>query len=189
VSERSTTDIVDDIVDNLRPLKRGVRGREVAKAALLHIKIVRDVAAHFAQFGPAAVIRERAADAVAALVALEKALPHSTDTVSVCASCGWETPRSWFDFASTRERIELMQHIIGPDPRMNTLHWLCAHQAIGLVNEFSEKPTVTTEAGDVHSIAQLLSEAVTGTQSSQVGLLWTVRKVMKWRQAEPRTTN
>jgi hypothetical protein len=112
MSGRSTTDIAADIVHALRSLKRGVRNQEATRAVLSHIKIARDGGAYLAQTKLAVDIRKRAAKAAAALAALEKVLPRSIGTIDAQSSC--ETPRGGYDFASTREQIERLQHITGP---------------------------------------------------------------------------
>jgi hypothetical protein len=157
------TDIADNIIPWLRPLKPGDLNTHVAKMVNLRINMIREGEAHFAQFERPAIIREKAAAAFAALTALEKALPCPTDIVG-----------------RTREWIEPLQDVAGPDPRTNTLHWQCALHAFLLVREFSEKKAVTTQGGNVHSIAILLHEAIAGTQSPDAGLLRSVRKVTRW---------
>jgi hypothetical protein len=181
---RPPADIAEDIVFELRPLRRLKRGEvrpEPASAIAQHIEIINRAVADWARIGAVGVIRKRAARAVRALAALEEVCP------TPAAGC-----RQLFfgvDLQRVREQIELLmpktkkkpKQIEGPDPRANNLHWLCAHQAIVLIEQFSRKPPVTTAGGNTHLVAKLLFEAVTGKPTSDSGLVKALKKVKKWR--------
>jgi hypothetical protein len=160
---RSQADIADDIASELRPLKRGAVRPEPAISQ--HIEIINKIVADYARIGAAADIRQRAARAVRALADLEEVFPGILE----------------FNFRSVRRAIELLMYIKGPDRRANNLHWLCAHQAIVLIEEFSKTPPSQAAGGNAHLVAQLLFEAVTGKPSSDFGLLKALKKVLKWR--------
>ena len=114
-ARRSQADIADDIVFELRPLRRLKRDEvrpEPAIAISQHIETINKIVAAWARIGAVGVIRKRAARAVRALAALEKVCPI-------------------LDVRLALERIELLMHkdIEVPDPR-GKLHWMCAHSAI-----------------------------------------------------------
>jgi hypothetical protein len=81
--------------------------------------------------------------------------------------------------------IEPLTHLDGPDPRLDALQWLCAHQACVLIEELSKKPVVQTWRGNAHAIARALFEAVTGKPASASGLLQAVRKAKRFRDGDP----
>jgi hypothetical protein len=64
----------------------------------------------------------------------------------------------------------------GPDPRFSYLDWICAHQARVLIATYSPQRPVTTRDGNVHQMAQLLRESVTGKQGTEAGLLKAVKQ-------------
>ena len=175
-ARRPPADIADDIVFELRPLRRLKRGEvrpEPAIAISKHIEEINHAVADYARFGAVgavAVIRKRAARAVRALAALEKVCPI-------------------LDVRLAHERIELLTYTTklalgkkGREPRANNhLHWMCAHQAIILIEQFSKKPPVTSAGGNAHLVAKLLFEAVTGKPCSDSGLVKALKKVKKWR--------
>jgi hypothetical protein len=179
---RSQADIADDIVFELRPLRRLKRGEVRPEPAIAqHIEIINKVVAGWARIGTVAVIRKRAARAVRALAALEEVCPTQP--------AGGRQLFGGVDVHHVRKQIESLTYATklalgkkGREPRAsNNLHWMCAHQAIVLIEQFSKKPPVTRPGGNAHSVAKLLFEAVTGTPCSDSGLVKAVKKVKKWR--------
>ena len=146
---RSQADIADDIVFELRPLRRLKRDEvrpEPAIAISQHIETINKIVAAWARIGAVDVIRKRGARAVRALAALEKVCPI-------------------LDVRLARERIWLLMYTTklalgkkGREPRANNhLHWLCTHQAITLIEQFSKRPPVTTAGGNAHLIGSCFS--------------------------------
>ena len=168
--KRPRDGIVADVADQLRPWKKGKPEIEINLAIGLHIDLVRRLAGDIQKVTSAASIRKKASDASRALLALERALPGGRidDT----------------DYVQVRKRTELLTKVEGPAPQFDALGWLCAHQAIVIVNELSAKKPVTSQAGNVHLIAQLISEAVTGDALSGSELLRAVKDVTKWRKLD-----
>jgi hypothetical protein len=70
----------------------------------------------------------------------------------------------------------------GPDKRFGVLQWLCAHQACVLIEQFSQKAPVGTQDGNLHSIAQLIREAVTGHPGSSTDTLRACKSVLRFRR-------
>jgi hypothetical protein len=161
MERRPRAEIVDDIVAQLRPLKRGV---DAARADILvNIEKIVPMIASTRVWNTA--VRRKAARATNAL-ALEKDIPAF----------------GGFDFGIVRTALEGIAYSKGPDPRFSYLHWICAHQSCVLAESHSKKPPVTSENGNLHLVAQLFFEAVTGEPSSKTGLLRAVKKVKNWRE-------
>jgi hypothetical protein len=70
----------------------------------------------------------------------------------------------------------------GPDRRLDTLQWLCAHTACVLVEQYSDNEPTTTPLGPAHAIAQMLCEAITGEPQSDASCLKALRSVITWRK-------
>src|SRR5262249_2915811 len=49
-----------------------------------------------------------------------------------------------------------------PDARFDELAWVCAFQAVLLVEQFSKKPPASTEDGNIHRITRLIYRSVSG---------------------------
>jgi hypothetical protein len=75
---------------------------------------------------------------------------------------------------------------VSDGPEHDVLGWLCANQAHALVRQFSRKDPVSTQNGNVHTIAQFIFEAVTGKAPSDNGLLQAVRRVVRSWKPDPR---
>jgi hypothetical protein len=185
-ARRSPADIADDIVFELRPLRRLKRGEvrpEPAIAISQHIEIINHCVASWARIGAVDVIRKRAARAVRALAALEKVCPKPPAGIRA------QPVFYGVDLHHVRKQIELMTYATkrapgkkGREPRANNnLHWMCAHSAIVLIEQFSKNPPVTSAGGNAHLVAKLLFEAVTGKPCSDSGLVKALKKVKKWR--------
>lgn len=65
------------------------------------------------------------------------------------------------------------------DKRRNLLMEFCADQAIELVKTFSSDPPVSTAFGNVHSIAQFIFEAATGEPPAGTSLLKACQKALR----------
>jgi hypothetical protein len=170
MTSRKDSKIIAEIADQLKPWKKGKTAAEINSAASQHIVIVRKVAEHMNKQGSAAQIRETAEDARRALSALERVLPGGFYDI---------------DFAHVRKRVELLtKEVKGRATQFDDVGWLCANQAAVLVTELSANKPVTFQQGNVHNIAQLISEAVTGTipKKDSTQLLRAVKAVAKWRQ-------
>jgi hypothetical protein len=161
-------EIIEDIAAELRPWKKGKAEAEINEAVSQTIGLARRLAPDADKLSNAARIRKTAEDARRAFLALESVLPGG----------GFYD----IDFAHVRKRIEFLTHVEGPAPQSDPLGWLYAHQADQLVIELSAKKPVTSQAGNVHNIAQLLSEAVTGVPLNGSELLRAVKAVTNSRR-------
>jgi hypothetical protein len=153
--------IIAAIVKQLRPHKHDVD--EVTMRADIRVNVEKIVPRVAAIRSLTASTRKKAARAAKALAALEQDIP---------AFAG-------FDFGIVRTVLEGIAFGTGPDPRFSYLNWICEHQARALVAKYSPRRPVTTRAGNVHQMAQLLCEAVTGTQGTEAGLLKAVKRSKK----------
>jgi hypothetical protein len=154
---------VADIVTQLRPYKRGVD--QVAMRANIRV-IVENISLVAAIRPWSAGVKKKAARAAKALRALEPHLP---------AFAGF-LPFAGFNFVTVRTGFEAIAGSTGPDPRFSFLDWICEHQARALLKKYSPLRPVTRRGGNVHMLAQLLREAVTGQPGTPAGLLKSIKQ-------------
>jgi len=69
------------------------------------------------------------------------------------------------------------------DFRFDNFKYTCAFQAVVLIENFSEKPPVTSEAGNIHNISKLVLEHVTGQKPTETGLLGACREALEYRES------
>jgi hypothetical protein len=168
---RKDDDVIADIAEQLRPWRKGKAEAEISAEVSQTMGLVRRLAPDTEKLSNAGRIRKAAEDARRAFLALESVLPGG----------GFYD----IDFAHVRKRIEfLTRGVKGPAPQSDPLGWLCAHQAGQLVIELSDKKPVTSQAGNVHIIAQLISEAVTGIPLNGSEPLRAVKTVIKPRRQD-----
>jgi hypothetical protein len=161
---RSRDEIAQDIVDQLKPRRRGVGD---PRPEILHyIERTARLAVELRPVLRTKEIREAAERADKAVAVLEREL-------------------GGVDLG--REQFRRRQHVIGPNQRLGLVQRLAAHQAIALIEQLSQKPAVLTNGGNTHCVARLIYEAVTGQAASADALLRPVKTVMKWRRhVDPR---
>jgi hypothetical protein len=176
---RSTEDIVEEIEQKLRPLKariykppepRPLPARDVIRA---HIDTIVKASPDLQGLRNWRSWRDKARVALLHVRALENALRYRRPLEKQVPTLTAAT------------EIEPLTHLDGPDPRLDGLQWLCAHQACVLIEELSKKPVVQTWRGNAHAIARALFEAVTGKPASASGLLQAVRKAKRFRDGDP----
>jgi hypothetical protein len=169
-ARRSLDEIADDIVSALESLKHDF---DKTRAGILAVLKNLQEMVPLKKTGAASVIKKRAKRALDALVALEEVYPY----IHVGNS---ETLWVW-------NMVELLAHLkSAPDPRTDVSQLMYAYMAGSLVEQYSKREPVMTEAkrgGNVHAIAQWLFEAATGEQIAKnkpSGLLGAVQKVHRW---------
>lgn len=170
IVRRSLEEIADDIISELEPLRHDF---DKTRAGILTVLKNLQGMPPLKKTGAATVIKKRAKRALDALAALEEVYPY----IHVGNS---ETLWVW-------NMVELLAHLkSAPDPRTNVSQLVYAYMAGSLVEQYSKRRPVMTEAergGNVHAIAQWLFEAATGEQIAKnkpVGLLSAVQKVHRW---------
>jgi hypothetical protein len=161
---RSLDEIIEDIVDELHPLKPRVGDpRPVIRK---HIILIKEDAEDLAILRNVKAIRKVALEASAALARLKELLRSTFGSrIHPCLML-----------------VRSLSTTEGPDPRMNMTHWLCANEAFYLVNRFSKKRPTTTQNETWHLIAQFLFEAATGKPPSEAGLLRAVKRVARFHK-------
>jgi hypothetical protein len=83
-------------------------------------------------------------------------------------------------FTEILRRETYLLKAYGPDRRFDYLQWLCAHGAVVLLKEFSDRKPVSTKNGNVHCIGQLIRKAITGDEESKASGLRAAKAVMAW---------
>lgn len=157
---RSHDDIAFQIRVNLGELKP--RSGDLRGEILRHIGIAASTSAELAPVLNASAIRAKARKAEKALAVLGGGFPAEvTDAL---------------------KREALFTKVTGPDKRFGFLQWICAHQACVLIEQFSKQPAVSSQNKNLHSIAQLIHEAVTGQRGSKAGMLRSCKAVLRWRK-------
>jgi len=171
-------DIVEEILDHLRPL-RGCRAdiqSEVEKHIAMLIQTAPDVD-RMQRFGTD--MRQQAANAREALARLRHELAREplrpfVVTITTLPPDVQERPNIVSELASggavvvdnqyfdrLDQALALKETIKTPDPRSNPMQWVCADTADSLIHRFSKKPATGTADGPLHAITSLLFEAIT----------------------------
>jgi hypothetical protein len=156
---RPLADIVEEILDNLWPL-RGRRAdiqSEVEKRIAMLIQMAPDVD-RMPRIGTE--VREQAATARKTLGRLRTELARAPLQSFI---------RPHISISQSVECLDRLDEILantrlikGPDPRSKPMQWVCAESADALIYQFSRKPATGTAEGPLQTIATLLYEAVTG---------------------------
>jgi hypothetical protein len=151
-ASRSHAEIADDITRALKPFKR--RGADLRREILLRIEIAErpfDVGAYYDK------ARDEAKRAEKALAILGDGFPEISALLKRAAG-----RKPW-----------------GMDRRFGVSQWLCALGAWSLIALFSKQPPVSAQGGNLHTIAQLIREAVTGTPGSSADTLRACKIVLR----------
>ena len=80
-------------------------------------------------------------------------------------------------------QLASMTNARGPDPRANNVQWYCAHAACVLIEDFGLDKPAGTGDGNVHSVTQLIYEAVTGEPQSGASCLGAAKSALTWRKS------
>jgi hypothetical protein len=173
---RSLKDIAGDILTELRPLKSGAGDpRAVIEK---HIELVNREVAGFAEANTAYTEwRKAAARALQELEGIDGRVPPPSPDVD-----RQQPVRVWPGIESAREALAWPLRIKLPSVHINRQQHLCALHAGLLVKQFSEKP-VFSRGKNVHRVALLLYEAITGIESpgdDPAKLLRAVRALRHW---------
>jgi hypothetical protein len=158
VVARTRAEIVEEILNNLRPWKRreaDVRA-EVENRIVLLVKIAADVD----QWPRVADVRGQAKEARETLAQLRTELARAPLQSFIGPHIAISQTVECFDRLD--EILANTRLIKGPDPRSKPMQWVCAESADALIYELSTKPATGTADSALHAIASLLFEAITG---------------------------
>jgi hypothetical protein len=175
-ARRPRADIVDDIVLGLRPLKQA----KVKVCATVdgYIEVIADQKRRPSVLRSGAAAQRANRDAATLQTALRNLL-KAMGPPDIAVLYREEIQGFANSTKLLREILQRLQPGGRSQSRTNNFHDLCALSARSLITEFSKTPLATTQGANLHTISQLLREAVTGEPVSKAGMLWSCRKVMR----------
>jgi hypothetical protein len=156
----SHDEIAEEICDNLRPLQSRVG--DLHFAVTQGIDLLNEVYPKLQPVSRMRLIRLKATKANNAAAALQAAIRELQDVFEPAVLPLVQTQQLNEHLLTLRQTLALLKHCRGPHPRMDTLKWLCANVAYGLILEFSKRPPTGTSDGPFRTITALLYKAITG---------------------------
>jgi hypothetical protein len=153
---RPLAEIIEEIENNLGPLKRRNAKREIEA----QISRVKDETPYWQQFKRATAIPRQAKKARADLKALRASLPPSF-SASLEAIDAVDPSLAFLEKLDAGARADGSRKAL--DKRKDVLGWRCALSAHVLMRELSKTEPRSSKDGPFRAIASLVFEAVTGS--------------------------
>lgn len=134
----SHDEIAEEICDNLRPLKSRVG--DLHFAVIQRIDLINEVYPQLQPMSRGRLIKLKATKADNAAAALQAAIRELQDIFESAVLPLVQMHELNEHLLTLRQASAVLKHCRGPDPRLDTLKWLCANVAYGLILEFSKRP-------------------------------------------------
>jgi hypothetical protein len=168
---RRRDEIIEEIVDNLRPWKG--TGHAVLEAVDLQMDLLRDADAAYGNEGslPRGAECKKAAEklspALSALTEVLDGLPANIDNIlfeQFAEPLGGPSSHAEFtrQLRVLQKASNLLEHVKAPSKNADLTKGLCAGTAHGIIGECSRKPPTGTPDAPLRTIASLLFEVLTG---------------------------
>jgi hypothetical protein len=156
----SHDEIAEEICDNLRPPKGGVG--DLHSVVIKRIELINEVYPKLQPVSRMRLIKLKATKADNVAAALQAAIRELQDVFEPAVLPLVQTHELNGHLRTLRQTLALLKHCRGPDPRLDTLKWLCANVAYGLILEFSKRAPTGTSDGPFRTTTALLYTAITG---------------------------
>jgi hypothetical protein len=176
---RSLDKIVDDIVEELEPLRHDVeKTREAIRTAIANTRVM---APRIYKVASAASIKAKARVALRALDALMRAYPYLND------SAEFQHVRTWADLLARTTRT--------PHHNRDIFQEALTRLAKSLIEQFSQNPPSPTPTrpdlhhGNTHEIANFIYEAVTGQKPTKLQMARALHRAFATHEATHKARN